>query len=82
MCPSKYRAGDLVFISREALIYSGVVSFPPCLVENDSLSGIVLDIQNAREQMDLDNDDNLVACMLPTGDIEWIWEQDLSLIGR
>lgn len=70
---SPFTKGDAVIVSDAALIYSGV------LQDGSSLKrvGLVLSIQNARQQMDLDNDDNLVETLLPDGSIEWIWEQDL-----
>ena len=70
---SPFKKGDAVIVSDTALIYSGVS------LDGSSLkrTGLVLRIQNARQQMDLDNDDNLVETLLPDGSVEWIWEQDL-----
>ena len=70
---SKFSKGDAVLVSDSALIYSGL---DPEIFGNERV-GLVLDIQDAREQMNLDNDDNLVETLLPDGSIEWIWEQDL-----
>ena len=70
---SPFMKGDAVIVSDAALIYSGVKQDG----STETRVGLVLSIQNARQQMDLDNDDNLVETLLPDGSIEWIWEQDL-----
>lgn len=70
---SPFRKGDAVIVSDAALIYSGVLKAGSA----EKRVGLVLSIQNARQQMDLDNDDNLVETLLPDGSVEWIWEQDL-----
>ena len=70
---SNFSPGDAVIISDTALIYSGLSVDHP----SDTRIGLVLSIQNAREKMDLDNDANLVETLLSSGEVEWIWEQDL-----
>ena len=70
---SSFNEGDAVLISDAALIYSGLL---PEGTSNTRV-GLVIRIENARSAMDLDNDDNLVETLLPNGEIEWIWEQDL-----
>ena len=70
---SKFKKGDAVLVSDAALIYSGL-SYDGT---SDTRVGLVIRIENARSTMDLDNDDNLVETLLPDGEIEWIWEQDL-----
>ena len=69
--------GDAVIVSDAALIYSGVRQDG----STEKRVGLVLDIQSARSQMNLDNDDNLVETLLPDGTVEWIWEQDLVKLG-
>ena len=70
---SPFRKGDVVIVSDAALIYSGIFQEG----SNAKRTGLVLSIQNARHQMNLDNDENMVETLLCDGSIEWLWEQDL-----
>ncbi len=70
---SPFKKGDVVIVSDVALIYSGVLQDG----QDKESTGLVLSIQNARHQMNLDNDDNMVETLLSDGSIEWLWEQDL-----